>query len=330
MRRIIVTISILLVSLIVDARARDPAETRDLAGSWQGTLAEGAKKRRVVVEVAKGERGDWLATLHIIDQTYRRIPVDSISVNGSTLRFSVDSLQGSYDGKISGDGVSIYGTWTQEGAAMPLALERATKETQWALAPRTADAQFVIVEEGVKLEVLDWGGSGRPLVLLTGLGDNAHVYDQFALKLTSSYHVYGITRRGFGASSVPTTGYAADRLGEDVLVVLDALKLTRPILAGHSIAGQELSYLGSRYPERISGLIYLDAGGGFAYYDESRGHLDFDLIELQQKLEQLRSIPPDPAPLIDELLTTFIPRVERRLQERSKMFQLLPPTLAGR
>src|ERR1700726_573055 len=73
--------------------------------------------------------------------------------------------------------------------------------------------QFVTVDNNVKLEVLDWGGSGRPVVLLAGLGDTAHVFDDFAPKLTSECHVYGITRRGFGASSTPASGYSADRLG---------------------------------------------------------------------------------------------------------------------
>lgn len=63
--------------------------------------------------------------------------------------------------------------------------------------------ELVEVEKGVSLEVLDWGGTARPLVLLTGLGDTAHVFDEFAPKLTASYHVYGITRRGRGASSKP-------------------------------------------------------------------------------------------------------------------------------
>src|SRR5215471_3802346 len=105
---------------------------------------------------------------------------------------------------------------------------------------------FVTVDNNVKLEVLDWGGSGRALVLLAGLGGTAHIFDDFAPKLTSTYHVYGITRRGFGASSVPKSGYSADRLGDDVLQVIDFLPLTRPILAGHSIAGEELSSVGSR------------------------------------------------------------------------------------
>ena len=116
--------------------------------------------------------------------------------------------------------------------------------------PSPHTVQFVTVDDNVKLEVLDWGGSGRPLVLLAGLGNTAHVFDDFAPKLTSEYHVYGITRRGYGASSAPASGYSADRLGDDVLAVLDDLKLDRPVLVGHSIAGEELSSVGSRHPER--------------------------------------------------------------------------------
>src|ERR1700756_5987513 len=66
--------------------------------------------------------------------------------------------------------------------------------------------QFVEVQPDVKLEVLDWGGTGRNLVLLAGLGNTAHVFDSFGPKLAAHYHVIGITRRGFGHSSAPQTG----------------------------------------------------------------------------------------------------------------------------
>ena len=56
--------------------------------------------------------------------------------------------------------------------------------------------RFVTVAPGVDLEVVDWGGSGAAMVFLTGLGDNAHVYDQFAFQFTNFFHVIGITRRG--------------------------------------------------------------------------------------------------------------------------------------
>jgi pimeloyl-ACP methyl ester carboxylesterase len=62
-------------------------------------------------------------------------------------------------------------------------------------------------------------------------------------------------------ASVPPSGYDADRLADDVLAVLDHLRLDRPLLIGHSIAGEELSSISARYPLRSGGLIYLDAVG---------------------------------------------------------------------
>jgi pimeloyl-ACP methyl ester carboxylesterase len=153
--------------------------------------------------------------------------------------------------------------------------------------PSPHSVQFVTVEEKVRLEVLDWGGKGQSVVLLAGLGNTAHVFDNFAPKLTTMYHVYGITRRGYGASSAPDFGYSADRLGDDVLAVIDALKLERPVLAGNSLAGEELSSVGSRHPEKVAGLIYLDAAYAYAYYDRTRGDLFFDLLDLERKLDQL-------------------------------------------
>jgi pimeloyl-ACP methyl ester carboxylesterase len=152
--------------------------------------------------------------------------------------------------------------------------------------------QFVTVEPGVKVEVLDWGGTGRPLVFLSGLGDTAHVYDQFAPQFTAHHHVYGITRRGFGDSSKPEptdANYSADRLGEDVIAVIDALKLDRPVLAGHSIAGEELSWVGSRYPKKVAGLIYLDAGDYYGFYDRARGNSWLDMLEVKRRLDALRA-----------------------------------------
>src|ERR1700722_887695 len=91
--------------------------------------------------------------------------------------------------------------------------------------PSPHKIQFVTVDKDVKLEVLDWGGRGRAIVLLAGSGNSAHVFDNFARKLTSEYYVYGITRRGFGDSSKPDKGYDDQRLADDVLTVLDSLNI---------------------------------------------------------------------------------------------------------
>jgi len=155
--------------------------------------------------------------------------------------------------------------------------------------PSKHQVQFVTVDDGVRLEVLDWGGSGRSVVLLAGLGFTAHVFDGFAEKLTDSYHVYGITRRGYGASSQPASGYTEQRLAEDDLRVLDALKLVAPVMVGHSIAGNELSQLGIHHYGRIGGLIYLDA-----LNDATDDYTDYDA--LCSKLPEAMQKPPTPSP----------------------------------
>lgn len=112
---------------------------------------------------------------------------------------------------------------------------------------------------GVKLHYLDWGGQGEILVFLTGLGDNAHIFDDLAPEFTDHFHVLAMTRRGFGESDCPATGYDVSTRVEDLRGFLDALRINRVILAGHSIAGDELTGFAATYPERVEKLIYLDA-----------------------------------------------------------------------
>jgi non-heme chloroperoxidase len=118
----------------------------------------------------------------------------------------------------------------------------------------------VVVAPGVKLHVLDFGGRGMPLVFLSGIGNNAHVFDDFAQRFTKNHRVIAITRRGFGESSHPEGGYDQATLANDVRVVLDSLGIRRAILAGHSIGGYEITHFAASYPDRVAGLIYLDAG----------------------------------------------------------------------
>ena len=121
--------------------------------------------------------------------------------------------------------------------------------------------------------------------LLAGLGNTAHIFDDFASKLAAIYHDYGITRRGFGNSSSPVSGYSADRLGDDVLAVLDSLKLECPVLVGHSIAGEELSSIGTQHRERVAGFVYLDLAYAWRFYNPAQGEFQIDLYDLQKKLE---------------------------------------------
>ena len=119
--------------------------------------------------------------------------------------------------------------------------------------------RFVQAKPDVRLEVLDWGGKGKPLLFLTGLGNSAHVFDEFAPQFTDRFQVFGLTRRGLGSSSQPTTGYDIGTLASDIFGVLDSFKLKRVILVGHSIGGDELTKFAATYPDRVEKLVYFDA-----------------------------------------------------------------------
>jgi non-heme chloroperoxidase len=124
--------------------------------------------------------------------------------------------------------------------------------------PSPHQVRFVTVDSSVRLEVLDWGGTGRP-ILFVGCYLSAHVYDDIAPKLTDQFHVYAVTRRGVGASDRPATGYDPQRRADDILEVIGSVGMQKPMLIGNSCGGDILHTLGARHPDRLGGLAYLDA-----------------------------------------------------------------------
>jgi hypothetical protein len=121
---------------------------------------------------------------------------------------------------------------------------------------------FVTVEPGVQLEVLDWGGTGETMLLLTGIGENAHVYDDFSYQFTDRFHVIGITRRGFGRSSQPAQGYDVATRARDPEVLGPRRDFPifgprrAPFSDKYAAGGRKLDYLRLRFPTgaRIRGI----------------------------------------------------------------------------
>lgn len=126
----------------------------------------------------------------------------------------------------------------------------------------------VATAPGVSLEVIDWGGSGQPVVFLGGGGHTAREFDEFAPLLAGGYRVLGISRRGSGASSdVPPDSLG--QLVDDIVAVIDSLQLERVVLVGHSFGGAEMALFGETHGERCAGLVYLDAA--YDYTDPEIG-----------------------------------------------------------
>ncbi len=119
-------------------------------------------------------------------------------------------------------------------------------------------SNFVKVN-GIRLHYLDWGGNGTVLLFLTGMGNSAYIYGEFAPRFNDKFHVIALTRRGHGDSDYPESGYDVDTLTEDVRQFMDSFAIDKAILVGHSMANVELCHFASLYPERVLKLVFLDA-----------------------------------------------------------------------
>jgi len=112
------------------APAANPAQS--LADTWQGTLHAG-RDLRTVVKISKADGGGYKAVFYSIDQGGDGFPVTKITLDGNTVKMTLSGI-GTYEGKLSADGKTIDGTWTQ-GPPLTLNFTRATPETEWTIPP---------------------------------------------------------------------------------------------------------------------------------------------------------------------------------------------------
>lgn len=129
-----------------------------------------------------------------------------------------------------------------------------------------ADPQFpiekrVVIRDDLALNVRHWPGDGSPFVLLHGLASNARTWDGVAQMLSQSGHaVYAVDQRGHGRSGKPNSGYDFATVTEDLALLLDALALDAPLVAGQSWGGNVVLAFGAAYPNRVRGLCFVDGG----------------------------------------------------------------------
>ena len=124
--------------------------------------------------------------------------------------------------------------------------------------PREA---FVTLSE-VTLHVLDWAGGDPPILALHGAAMSGYVFSALAQRLAPAFRVVAPAIRGNGFSDKPPSGYTAERHVQDLVELIAALGLERPVIAGHSTGGAIAALLAERCQAR--GLILLDSVVGTA------------------------------------------------------------------
>jgi len=105
-------------------------------GTWQGALKVPQAPNgelRIVVKISTTAADKLAADFYSIDQRTPAIPATTVAASGNSLKMTIDRLNGTYEGRMTADGKTITGTWTQQGAPAPLDLTRATPETAWTI-----------------------------------------------------------------------------------------------------------------------------------------------------------------------------------------------------
>jgi uncharacterized protein (TIGR03435 family) len=131
----VAAVALFVLVAAAQSRAQSPTDnkTQSIADTWQGTLHAG-RDLRTVVKITKADDGGYKAVFYSIDQGGDGLPVDKVTLDGTMVTMSLKAIGGKYEGKLSGDGKTITGTWTQ-GTPLPLNLTRATPETEWTIPP---------------------------------------------------------------------------------------------------------------------------------------------------------------------------------------------------
>lgn len=204
--------------------------------------------------------------------------------------------------------------------------------------PAAAANRFVTTSDRVRLEVLDYGGEGPPILLVSGSGQTAHAFDDFAPRLAAHHRVFAFTRRATGLSDVPALdpeNYALSRLVRDVVEVLDGLGLEKATLAGWSFGGAEISGVALHFPQRVSALAYLDATNAYAFYARGNAspdsaNVEMDLAELRAKLQAARlGSKEDAARVYEEVLTKGLADLEADIRAAAERRRLLAEIQTG-
>lgn len=169
-------------------------------------------------------------------------------------------------------------------------------------------SQFVTLDDGLTVHYRDEGPLAEdseaplPVVLLHGSNADLHTWQPWTDQLSSEYRIIRFDQIGHGLTGPAMDGeYSLDQFVDDVDEVADKLGLEQFVLAGNSMGGTIAMAYAMEHPERLAGLVLIDAGGA-DIKREGGGNLLFTLARI---------------PGVNSVLSTITPRsmVKRSLSQ---------------
>jgi pimeloyl-ACP methyl ester carboxylesterase len=137
-------------------------------------------------------------------------------------------------------------------AAAPLAVPAPAPPAGW--------TDGYVMANGIRIHYWRTGGNKTPLVLAHGSSDDGLCWTNLAKELQNDYDIIMFDARGHGMTDPPVKGDPADVQVEDLAALIRELKLTKPILMGHSMGSASVAWFASKYPDIPRGVVLEDPG----------------------------------------------------------------------
>lgn len=167
----------------------------------------------------------------------------------------------------------------------------------------TEPSQFVTLANGQEVHLRDEGPKDAPaIVLLHGSNADLSTWQPWTEALRGNYRVIRFDQIGHGLTGAANDeDYSPDRFVENVALVADKLGLKQFVLAGNSMGGGIAMAYAAAHPDRLSGLVLVDAGGA-PIKREGGGNLAFTLAR---------------NPVLGPVLSQMLPRsvIEKSLKQ---------------
>jgi len=245
---------LLTLGLVVGfaATQEQPAQLKP-EGDWRATLDAGAAKLALILHIVRKD-GTLTATLDSPDQGATGLAVESITVDGKSLRFEMKSLGADYEGVFSSDGSQVDGEFRQQGQKLPLIFKRVGgSDSESSLTLQKVDVG------GHSLNLLV-GGQGSPAVVFEGgFGVGIASWSTVQKEVATFARTVSYDRAGIGQSELGPKPRSAKQIATELHTALEKAGVKPPyVLVGHSFGGIYGRVFAEMYPKEVVGMVLLD------------------------------------------------------------------------
>ena len=234
------------------ATQEQPAQLKP-EGDWRATLDAGAAKLALILHIVRKD-GTLTATLDSPDQGATGLAVESITVDGKSLRFEMKSLGADYEGVFSSDGSQVDGEFRQQGQKLPLIFKRVGgSDSESSLTLQKVDVG------GHSLNLLV-GGQGSPAVVFEGgFGVGIASWSTVQKEVATFARTVSYDRAGIGQSELGPKPRSAKQIATELHTALAKAGIKPPyVLVGHSFGGIYARVFAEMYPKEVVGMVLLD------------------------------------------------------------------------